>query len=184
MADLLERVATLVTVSPIWLRTGDPTQAPPWADRVALLADAARALSQRDRNRLVAEMDRALREADPTEGYNADVSLVLEDLTTELDALEALAQQQIERCAAVRRRLHSLGARQLPAPVAAGTLSVPLPGDTPAQQDGQAQAVTPQQSPDAARIREESDQRVLENFLNERRPAESYRPHRTVGKDR
>lgn len=168
MLEQLARIAEITGVSYEWLRTGDPMHAPVWADRVALLANAARELSRQDRNRLVAQMDNVLREADPIDIYNADdVSLVLEDLRTELDALEDLAQQQLHRCAAVRARIQGLVAKQLPVAVGGGTTPIPLQGDTPAQQDGQAQAVTPQPSPDAARIRQESDQRVLRDFMNE-----------------
>lgn len=109
MTKQLQKIAELTGVSATWLRTGDPSEAPPWADPVAVARDALARLSDVDRLRLQAELALAQGDVDH-EPASAAAELghwrmFMGAARTELNDLEALAAEQLRRVQDLRRRM-------------------------------------------------------------------------------
>lgn len=75
------KLADKTGVSVHWLETGDPAEAPPWADRKQVALDAARALSERDRVWMLRALTRGDLDDDP-DGVTAELVQLRDDRAT------------------------------------------------------------------------------------------------------
>jgi predicted secreted protein len=112
MNALLAKVADITGVSVHWLRSGDPAEAPPWADRKQVALDAVRALPDRDRAWMLREIDKVFA-ADDVEHAPAQATAELAQLRSDRElaatGIQTLHRQVVEQLAAVERLAKELG---------------------------------------------------------------------------
>lgn len=150
--DLLAKIADVTKVSLRWIRDGDPSEAPPWADRLLSIRKAAALLSETERMRL--RLDLALTQAEvdhEPEAVAAELQLLRSqraDTTKRLAAMEQAVQAQIEAGQRMLAELRALRGEVEAEPVTARAAAPKTPyrmGDHTRRAQGAAQPAGPTQ---------------------------------------